>query len=77
MSSIIEEMHAHDICLFLGKLLKLTGKMLRRLLEFMGTDDYKILHQNQEQIVLLGPDRTERICGCYPGSVTVRPLKDS
>lgn len=55
-----------------SKLLKLMGKMLKRVLEYIGGDDYKIVNQNKESVVIIGPDGTERTCGCYPGSVTVR-----
>lgn len=54
-----------------SKLLKLIDKMLKKLFAFIGGDDFKVIQQNKEQIVLLGPDGTERVCGCYPGSVTV------
>lgn len=54
-----------------SKLLKLMTKMMGRLLEFINDDDFKIIQQNKESVILLGPDKTERICGCYPGSVTV------
>ncbi len=54
-----------------SKLLKLIDKMLKKLFSFIGGDDFKVIQQNKEQIVLLGPDGTERVCGCYPGSVTV------
>lgn len=54
-----------------SKLLKLIDKMLKKLLAFIGGEDFKTLQQNKEQIVMIGPDGTERICGCYPGSVTV------
>lgn len=54
-----------------SKLLKLIDKMLKKLFGFIGGDDFKVIQQNKEQIVLLGPDGTERVCGCYPGSVTV------
>ena len=57
-----------------AKLLKLIDKMLKRVFAFLGNDDFKVLSQNKEQIVLLGPDKTERTCGCYPGSVTVSYL---
>lgn len=54
-----------------SKLLKLMTKMMSRLLAFVGDDDFKIIQQNKESVILQGPDKTERICGCYPGSVTV------
>jgi hypothetical protein len=54
-----------------GKLLKLIVKMLRRLREFMGDNDFKVVKENEEVIVLLGPDKTERTCACYPGSARV------
>lgn len=54
-----------------SKLLKLIDKMLGRLFIFMNDDEFKILAKNKEQIIIIGPDKTERICGCYPGSVTV------
>ena len=54
-----------------GKLLKLVTKMLDRCLNYVGTDDFKKIQTNKECIVILGPDKTERTCGCYPGSVTV------
>lgn len=54
-----------------GKLLKLIDKMLTKLLAFVGGDSYKVLQRNQEGIVLIGPDGTERKCGCYPGSAAV------
>jgi hypothetical protein len=54
-----------------GKLLKIVGKFQKHVLEYAGGDQYKIIHQNQENITLLGPDKTERTCGCYPGSVQV------
>ena len=55
-----------------SKLLKLIDKFLGKLFAFIGHDEFKILQKNKEQIVLIGPDGTERICGCYPGSVTVK-----
>jgi len=54
-----------------SKLLKLMSKMLKRVLEYVGDDDFKVLQQNKENVTILGPDKTERTCGCYPGSVTV------
>jgi hypothetical protein len=54
-----------------SKLLKLMTKMLKSAVEFIGGDSFKFLQQNKEAVVLLGPDKTERTCGCYPGSVTV------
>jgi len=57
-----------------AKLLKLIDKMLQRAFAFIGTDEFTVKSQNKEQIILLGPDKTERICGCYPGSVTVSIL---
>lgn len=54
-----------------GKLLKLIDKMLTKLLAFVGGDNYKVLQRNKEGIVLIGPDGTERKCGCYPGSASV------
>lgn len=54
-----------------GKLLKIVSKFLKHVMEYAGGDDYKMLHQNQENITILGPDKTERVCGCYPGSVAV------
>jgi hypothetical protein len=54
-----------------GKLLKLIVKMLRRLRDFVGENDFKFLQENEQVIVLLGPDKTQRTCGCYPGSVRV------
>lgn len=54
-----------------SKLLKLMIKMLTRALAYIGGDDYRILQSNKEMVVMMGPDKTERICGCYPGSVTV------
>lgn len=60
-----------------SKLLKLMTKMLKSVLEYIGGDDYKILQSNKEAIVILGPDKSERTCGCYPGSVTVRSLSFS
>jgi len=54
-----------------SKLLKLMSKMLKRVLDYVGDDGFKILQQNKENVTILGPDKTERVCGCYPGSVTV------
>ena len=54
-----------------SKLLKLIDKMLTRLFSFIGEDEFKILQKNKENIIIIGPDKTERICGCYPGSVRV------
>lgn len=55
-----------------SKLLKLMTKMMTSLLAYVGDDQFKIVQQNKEAVILLGPDKTERTCGCYPGSVTVR-----
>ncbi len=55
-----------------SKLLKLIDKMLRKLFMCIKADDFKVLQKNKESITLIGPDGTERICGCYPGTVTVR-----
>lgn len=54
-----------------SKLLKLVDKMLGKLFLNINADDFKILQKNKETITLIGPDGTERICGCYPGTVTV------
>jgi len=54
-----------------GKLLKLIVKMLRRLIAYVGEDEFKWLQENEQIIKLLGPDGSERTCGCYPGSVRV------
>ncbi len=55
-----------------GKLLKLISKMLRRVIEYVGVDEFKWVQENEQIIVLNGPDNTSRTCGCYPGTVRVR-----
>jgi hypothetical protein len=56
-----------------GKLLKLISKMIRRLIFYVGVDEFNWKTENEQIIVLQSTtDGTLRQCGCYPGSARVR-----
>lgn len=56
-----------------GKLLKLISKMIRRLIIYVGVDEFKWIQENEQIITLESTvDNTKRQCGCYPGSARVR-----
>ena len=48
-------------------------QMIRRLIIYVGVDEFKWIQENEQIITLEGPDGTKRQCGCYPGSARVRP----
>ena len=52
-----------------GKLLKVFHKFLMKAIGFLGDEEWIIISKNAEQIIVMGPDGTERIIGCYPASV--------
>ena len=52
-----------------GKLLKVFHKFLSKAIDYLGDEEWIIVSKNAEQIVVMGPDGTERIIGCYPASV--------
>lgn len=51
------------------KLLKVFHKFLIKAMEFMTDEEFVIVKKTQETIIIMGPDGTERIIGCYPASV--------
>lgn len=52
-----------------GKLLKVFHKFLTKAIAYLGDEEWLIISKNAEQIIVMGPDGTERIIGCYPASV--------
>ena len=52
-----------------GKLLKVFHKFLSKAIDYLGDEEWIIVSKNAEQIIVMGPDGTERIIGCYPASV--------
>lgn len=55
-----------------SKLLKEIGKFIEQAFAYVGSSEqWKVARKNQENIVIVGPDGTERTVGCYPGSVRV------
>jgi hypothetical protein len=52
-----------------GKLLKVFHKFLMKAIAHLGDEEWVIVSKNAEQIIVMGPDGTERIIGCYPASV--------
>lgn len=58
-----------------SKLLKLLFKMLKRAIRYLGEEEYKIAQSNSTMLLIIGPDGTERICGCYPGNAAVSFLR--
>ncbi len=52
-----------------GKLLKVFHKFLMKAIDYLGDEEWIVASKNAEQIIVVGPDGTERIIGCYPASV--------
>lgn len=51
------------------KLLKVFHKFLLKAMAILPGEEFIIIKKTQETIILMGPDGTERIIGCYPASV--------
>lgn len=51
------------------KLLKVFNKFLIKAMDFIPEEEFVIIKKTQETIIIMGPDGTERIIGCYPASV--------